>query len=268
VPTGQSPSADRDHLTLRFDYQIKRQKQGEFRDEPGARLGRLLTERTALYPAGISVTCSARRALQRFVGLPPSTPACSTNSALATSAIPAGHFRVHLGCCWNGAGSTICRSRPKRAGRASPQSTASFIHCAEHDSVRRQRAVRSAERVSPRLTYSPMLQFADTLSWNHGSHSFQGGFDITREYSQSSNSGGTQTTASVSLGVGLYRCRISTATNFGGLNASDVTTAKTCWPPGRHRGQHFAAVLDQHPHGYELVGLHEECLLLSRASKC
>jgi len=75
-----------------------------------------------------------------------------------------------------------------------------------------------------------MLQFADTLSWNHGSHSFQGGFDITRDIPVL-NSGGTQTTRpSAAWASVLYRCLISQH-QFGGLNASDVTIRpRPCWP--------------------------------------
>jgi hypothetical protein len=50
---------------------------------------------------------------------------------------------------------------------------------------------------------------------------------MTREYSQSSNSGGTQTTRpSVSLGTGVVTVPNINNTNFAGLNPSDVTTAQ------------------------------------------
>ena len=47
---------------------------------------------------------------------------------------------------------------------------------------------------TPRLTYSPMRTFSDTLTWNHGSHSVQFGGDLSRFYSEGINGGGQQTT--------------------------------------------------------------------------
>jgi hypothetical protein len=79
---------------------------------------------------------------------------------------------------------------------------------------------------SPRLTVSPFWQFADSLSWVHGSHAVQFGFEIDRTSSQSANSGGAQTTRPfVTLGIGSVAPPITTAT-FGGIGANNLGVAQ------------------------------------------
>ncbi|HEY6343461.1 MAG TPA: TonB-dependent receptor [Bryobacteraceae bacterium] len=80
---------------------------------------------------------------------------------------------------------------------------------------------------SPRITTSPFLQFADTVSWNHGAHAFQGGFDISRTSSFAYNAGNAQTTRPiVYLGTGPAQIPNLTTANFAGLNALDLPTAQ------------------------------------------
>ncbi len=79
---------------------------------------------------------------------------------------------------------------------------------------------------TPRITISPFNLFGDTLSWVHGSHQFQFGFEIDRTSSQSSNSGNTDTTRpSVTLGIGTVAPPITTST-FAGIGALNLSTAQ------------------------------------------
>ncbi|PYS34212.1 MAG: hypothetical protein DMG14_30090, partial [Acidobacteria bacterium] len=76
----------------------------------------------------------------------------------------------------------------------------------------------------PAGTWSPLMQFADTLSWTRGSHSFQGGFEAT--YSSSGQIDAINSRPTANLGVGTVAIAGITTTNFRGLNTNDITTAQ------------------------------------------
>src|SRR5437773_4504649 len=81
---------------------------------------------------------------------------------------------------------------------------------------------------SPRQSISPFKQFADTLSFTTGAHSFQTGFEFEFASSHQFNHGGQQTTRPfVTLGVGNTTVPNITPTNFRGIQASDIVTAET-----------------------------------------
>ena len=79
-------------------------------------------------------------------------------------------------------------------------------------------------RQNPRFNSSPLMQFADTLSWTRGSHSFQGGFEAT--YSSSGQYDAINSRPTANLGVGTVAISGITTTNFRGLNTNDITTAQ------------------------------------------
>src|SRR6185295_17704190 len=79
-------------------------------------------------------------------------------------------------------------------------------------------------RQNPRFNSSPLMQFADTLSWTRGSHSFQGGFEAT--YSSSGQIDAINSRPTANLGVGTVPISGITTTNFRGLNTNDITSAQ------------------------------------------
>ena len=82
---------------------------------------------------------------------------------------------------------------------------------------------------SPRQSISPFTQYADTIGFTKGAHSFQAGFEFDFAASHQANhgSGSVGTTRPLStLGVGNTPVPNLTTTNFKGLNSSDVTTAQ------------------------------------------
>ncbi len=80
---------------------------------------------------------------------------------------------------------------------------------------------------APRNGLSPLWQFADTVSWTQGTHSFQTGFEWTRADSlQYSSGAGATINPSTTLGVGNVPVPGINSDNFTGLNASDIGTAE------------------------------------------
>jgi Carboxypeptidase regulatory-like domain/TonB dependent receptor len=79
-------------------------------------------------------------------------------------------------------------------------------------------------RQNPRFNSSPLMQFADTLSWTHASHSFQGGFEAT--YSSSGQDDAINSRPQLNLGIGTVAISGITTTNFRGLNSNDINTAQ------------------------------------------
>src|SRR5206468_336718 len=79
-------------------------------------------------------------------------------------------------------------------------------------------------RQNPRFNSSPLMQFADTLSWTRGSHSFQAGFEAT--YAKSGQYDAINSRPTANLGVGTVPISNITTTNFRGLNTNDITLAQ------------------------------------------
>ncbi len=79
-------------------------------------------------------------------------------------------------------------------------------------------------RQNPRFNSSPLSQFADTISWTHSSHSFQGGYEST--YSSSGQYDAINSRPTANLGVGTVAISGITTTNFRGLNTNDITLAQ------------------------------------------
>jgi hypothetical protein len=227
--TGQSPSANRDHITLRFDYQINDKNKVNFVMSREHDWGVSSQSGQLYYPAGYIGDVQRAPRFYSATWANTITPSLLNEFRFGYKRDTwQGTSAFDLGCCWNGAGLTDLAQSAKDARASFPTVNGQWQYIAPSTTLFGANGQYAQMNVaSPRLTYSPMIQFADNLSWNHGAHAFQGGFDITREYSQSSNSGGTQTTRpSVSLGVGVVQVPNINSTNFPGLNASDVTTAQ------------------------------------------
>ena len=237
--TGQSPSANRDHLTLRFDYQINDKNKVNFvmsREHDGgvsSQSGQLF------YPAGYIGDVQRRPRFYSAAWTNVITPSLLNEFRFGYKRDTwEGSSAFDQGGGYSGVSSDSLTQSAKDARASFPTINGQFQYIAPSNTFLGTQVAAGATTTtngqyaqmnvaSPRLTYSPMIQFADTVSWNRNSHAFQGGFDLTREYSQSSNSGGTQTTRpSVSLGVGPTQVPNINSTNFGGLNANDITTAQ------------------------------------------
>jgi len=225
--TGQSPSADRDHLTLRFDYQVSDKNRVNFVMSRERDWGVSSQSGQLQYPGGYIGDVQRRPRFYSAAWTSVITPSLLNEFRFGYKRDTwEGTSAFDQGAGYSGVSSDSLTQSSKDARASFPTINGQFQYIQAGGSLGLgQYAAMNV--ASPRLTYSPMLQFADTLSWNHASHSFQGGFDMTREYSQSSNSGGTQTTRpSVSLGVGPTQVPNINSTNFAGLNANDVTTAQ------------------------------------------
>jgi len=230
--TGQSPSADRDHLTLRFDYQVNDKNRVNFVMSRERDWGVSSQSGQLQYPAGYIGDVQRRPRFYSAAWTSVITPSLLNEFRFGYKRDTwEGTSAFDQGAGYSGVSSDNLTQTSKDARASFPTINGQFQYIQPGQTATTgllnlgQYAQMNV--ASPRLTYSPMLQFADTVSWNHASHSFQGGFDMTREYSQSSNSGGTQTTRpSVSLGVGPTQVPNINSTNFAGLNASDVTTAQ------------------------------------------
>ena len=225
--TGQSPSADRDHLTLRFDYQINDKNKVNFVMSREHDWGVSSQSGQLQYPAGYIGEVQRNPRFYSATWTNVLTPSLLNEFRFGYKRDTwEGSSAFDQGGGFSGVSSDNLAQSAKDARASFPTINGQFQYIQPGGSLGLGQYAQM-NVASPRLTYSPMFQFADTASWNHGSHSFQGGFDITREYSQSSNSGGTQTTRpSVSLGVGVVQVPNINSTNFAGLNASDVTTAQ------------------------------------------
>jgi hypothetical protein len=79
-------------------------------------------------------------------------------------------------------------------------------------------------RQNPRFNSSPLMQFADTLSWTRGGHSFQAGGEAT--YSSSGQYDAINSRPTANLGIGTVPISGITTTNFRGLNTNDITLAQ------------------------------------------
>jgi hypothetical protein len=76
---------------------------------------------------------------------------------------------------------------------------------------------------APRGSVSPLMQFADTLSWTKGVHEFQGGVELTFTGTNQWNLYGRPT---VTIGEGNVPVPNVDSAHFSGLNPFDYTTAR------------------------------------------
>ena len=238
--TGQSPNTNRNNYTVRFDYQINAAQKVNFVMTREHDWG--VTGQTGIpdYPAGYYGD------VQRH----PNFYSAAWTWIISPSLLNEFRFGhktdtwqgtspLDLGCCFNGSSENSGLASGAQTARASyPQVNSSFLYtqagalngagvCPSPANTNFCLGMYAGMNVSsPRLTVSPFWQFGDSLSWIHGKHSVQFGFEIDRTSSQSSNSGGTQTTRPfVTLGIGSVAPPITTST-FAGIGAVNLVTAQ------------------------------------------
>ena len=224
--TGLSANPNRNHLTTRFDYQINdsnklsftmtREKdfgvtgQSGLPDYPGGYFGEVV-RKPDFYTVQWTKTISASLLNEFRFGFKRDTWQ--------------GLDAFDLGCCFGAAQSNLTQAA-KDARAAFPTTPEGGLLYTASGGLGLG-TFANFNVSTPRLTYSPLRQFADTITWNHGAHSVQFGGELDRFYSQGINGGGQQTTRPfLTLGVGSVPITGITSTAFAGLNATDITTAQ------------------------------------------
>jgi hypothetical protein len=224
--TGQSPNTNRDHLTTRFDYQINDNHRLTYTMSREKNWG--VTGQTGLpdFPAGYFG--DVRRTPDFYSG--------AWTAVISPTILNEFRFGVKRdtwigtspldkGCCF-GAGENDLAESAKEA-RASYPSTSDgkLIYVSSGGLALGTYAPFGV--AAPRITASPLKQFADTVTITKGSHSFQGGMEANYFSSEGVNSGNTYTTRPfVNLGVGNVPVPNITQANFRGLETNDIIPAQ------------------------------------------
>ena len=239
--TGQSPNTNRNHLTLRFDYQVNtsnkltftmtREKdwgvtgQTGLADVPAGGFGDIY--RTPYFYTVQYTTTLSPTILNEFRW------GRKQDTWLGTSPLDKG-------CCLFGAGENDRSDAAQALYNNYPQVDKSFLYplvggAGAATSLGAGATVASTIAyinnfgvASPRLTYSPFTQWADTLSFTKGKHSFSVGGEFVLTSSQASNTGGNQTTRPEAFlgNNGAFPGLITTTSPYAqGLNSNDLATA-------------------------------------------
>jgi hypothetical protein len=225
--TGQSQNTNRNHLTTRIDYQITSSHKVTYTMSREKDWG--VTGQTGLpnYPTG------AFGDVQRV----PDFYTASWTATLSPTIL--NEFRFGLkrdtwqgtspfdkGCCWNGKGEKDLVDSAKQMVASFPAIDGQFIYVTQ-GGLGTNMAYAPFGVASPRQSISPFKQWADTLSFTKGAHSFQTGFEFDFASSHQFNHGGQQTTRPfVTLGAGNIPVVNITTANFRGIQANDITLAQ------------------------------------------
>jgi hypothetical protein len=224
--TGQSPNTNRNHLTMRYDYQINNKNHVTFTmtrekdwgvtgqtglaDLPAGGFGDIY--RTPyFYTAQLTSTLSSSilnefrwgRKQDTFLGTSP----------------------LDKGCCLFGAGENDRTSAAQALYNNYPQIDKSFMYPLMPGGLA---YINNFGVAAPRTTYSPFTQYADTISFTKGAHSFSVGAEVDFTSSQAGNTGGSQTTrpeAFLGINSGFPSPIATTQPYAAGLNTNDVATA-------------------------------------------
>ena len=226
--TGQSPNTNRNHLTTRIDYAVNNKNKVTFTMTREKNWG--VTGQTGLadVPAG-------------GFGQVFRTPYFYTVQYTSTiSSTILNEFRwgkkqdtwlgtspLDRGCCLFGAGEKDRTPEAQKLYDAYPHIDNSFLYPA-NPTGSSLAYINNFGVASPRTTYSPFTQWADTVSFTKGAHSFSVGAEFDFTSSQAGNTGNTQTTrpqATMGINTGFPSSIATTAAYAPGLNSNDVTTA-------------------------------------------
>jgi hypothetical protein len=235
--TGQSPSTNRNNITGRFDYQINDKHKVNFVVSKEKDWG--VSGQTGIpdYPGGYYGTIERLPSFYSAAYTWTITPSLLNEFRFGHKVDTwEGDSALDTGCCIGGAPENTGLTSTAQAARASyPQVNNQFLYTATgslgslspNSAGTSTLGLYAGMNVStPRITISPFTLIGDTLSWIHGAHQVQFGFEIDRTSSQSSNSGNTQTTRpSVLLGIGSVAPAF-TASTFPGIGALNVSTAQ------------------------------------------
>jgi len=227
--TGSSPNTDRNHLTIRGDYQINSKNKATFTmtrekdwgvsqqtgepDYPAGQFGQIL--RTPYFYTGAFTSTISASVLNEFrIGK-------KRDSWLGNSGLDEG-------CCIS-ASETTRTAASQALYNSYPSVGSSFAYILPSGGGGLGLGNYVIFNVaSPRLTYSPFTQIGDTLSFTKGAHSFSAGFDFDWAGSYGANSGNALTTRpQANLGINAAAPSLITAASpyAKGINASDIATA-------------------------------------------
>jgi Carboxypeptidase regulatory-like domain len=226
--TGQSPNTNRNHLTMRYDYQVNNSNKLTFTmtreknwgvtgqtglaDVPAGGFGDVYRTPyfyTVQYTATISPTILNEFRWGR-----------KQDSWLGTSPLDKG-------CCLFGASESARTSASQQLYNSYPQVDGSFLYPAMNQAANTA-YINNFGVASPRTTVSPFTQYADTISFVKGAHSFSVGAEFDFTSSVAGNTGGTQTTRPEAfLGINTaFASQITAGSPYAaGINSNDVTTA-------------------------------------------
>src|SRR5215475_7383807 len=221
--TGDTQTTNRNQYNMRFDYQLNNRNKVSYSLTRENDWG--VTGQTGLpdWPRG-------------YFGVIRRDPTFSTASWISTiSPTLVNEFRwgrkvdtwngmqpTDLNCCENGVFDTSkLTAIAKEAFNAFPQIDGQRYAIPQSPTIGGDFA---RARQNPRFNSSPLMQFANTLSWTRRSHSFQGGFEAT--YSSSGQIDAINSRPTANLGIGTVSISGITTTNFRGLNSNDVNTAQ------------------------------------------
>jgi len=231
--TGQSQNTNRNNLTPRFDYQLNTSHKFTFTMSREKDWG--VTGQTGLpdYPLG------AFGDVKRV----PDFYTASWVSTLSPTIL--NEFRFGLkrdtwqgtspldkGCCWNGAGQQDRVDSAQKMVDSFPTVGGQFVYVQVSQAglfaLGQGMAYAPFGVASPRQSISPFKQFADTISFTKGAHSFQAGGEFDFASSHAFNHGGQQTTRpTVTLGAAAAVPVVNiNSTNFKALQAADVSRAQ------------------------------------------
>ena len=256
--TGQSPNNNRNNYTIRVDYNINDKHKVNFIMTREHDWG--VTGQTGIpdYPAGVfgQETRDPRFYSAGWTWTITPTLLNEFHFGHKTDTWE-GTSPLDNGCCINGASETSISAASQAVRASYPQANGSFLYTAGGSLgalggagvTGNTLGLYAGMNVSaPRVTVSPFYQYSDSLSWIKGSHSLRFGFEIDRTKSESSNSGGTQTTRpSVLLGIGNVAPPITTTT-FSGIGALNLATAQALLANlAGSVADHHRAVLGQQP---------------------
>jgi len=229
--TGNDPNTNRDHLSTRFDYQVNTKNKLTYTMSREEDWG--VTGQTGLpdFPNGYFGE------IRRY---PDIYTAAWTSTLSATLLNEArwglkrdswfGWSPFDVGCCVRGAQETDIAASSQEALGTFPELKGKLFYTQPGTvggTTLGNYAPFDRAGAAPRFNPSPLWQFADTLSWIKGAHSFQTGFEWTHSGSGQNNSGGIATAYAHSiLGVGNTPVPNITATNFRGLNNNDISPAQ------------------------------------------
>jgi hypothetical protein len=223
--TGQSQNTNRNHLTVRVDYQVNTNHKLTYTMSREKDWG--VTGQTGQpdFPAG------AFGDVKRV----PDFYTASWTATLSPSILNEFRFGYKRdtwqgtspfdkGCCWSGKGQDDLVDSASEIRASYPSIGGKFVYVAPGSGTGSYAPFGVA---SPRQSISPFQQWANTLSFTMGAHSFQAGGEINFASSHQFNHGGQQTTRPfVTLGVGAFPVSNISTTRVRGLQANDVTTAQ------------------------------------------
>ncbi|MEO5923667.1 MAG: carboxypeptidase-like regulatory domain-containing protein [Bryobacteraceae bacterium] len=224
--TGQSANPNRDHLTTRFDYQINDSNKLSFTMTREKDFG--VTAQAGLpdYPNGYFGEVVRKPDFYTIQWTKVISPSLLNEFRFGQKRDTwQGLDAFDKGCCF-GASETNITAESKDARALFPTTPdGNLLYVASGGLGLGTFANFNVS--TPRLTYSPLRQFADTLTWNHGAHSVQFGGELDRFYSRGINGGGQQTTRPfITLGVGSVPITGITTAAFAGLNSQDIGPAQ------------------------------------------